>query len=254
MGGASGDPMVTRPKWPSLLKPRLISILYKPRRRPCPRKTDLERSVPLDIFLPAEATDRAADGSGAPCDGGGFECDPSRCVGVVRGQRVEIDRKKLPPIPVGPLLVPPQAVLGATRTLEIVKQASIACSMARHAAPWARQRRCAKIPSHDCSPIQSSRGHIWGDIDKLTTRYVVPPNLGVGTSSAPIFCAIVRRAREQPLRIRIGYLRMRFSLLLGSPSSPRPCSPRRDWGCFAQRPIANREARLTSYPFKADGC
>src|SRR6266496_492299 len=187
MGGASGDPMVTRPKWPSLLKPRLISILYKPRRRPCPRKTDLERSVPLDIFLPAEATDRAADGSGAPCDGGGFECDPSRCVGVVRGQRVEIDRKKLPPIPVGPLLVPPQAVLGATRTLEIVKQASIACSMARHAAPWARQRRCAKIPSHDCSPIQSSRGHIWGDIDKLTTRYVVPPNLGVGTSSAPIF-------------------------------------------------------------------
>src|SRR6266536_1109170 len=122
MGGASGDPMVTRPKWPSLLKPRLISILYKPRRRPCPRKTDLERSVPLDIFLPAEATDRAADGSGAPCDGGGFECDPSRCVGVVRGQRVEIDRKKLPPIPVGPLLVPPQAVLGATRTLERLQQ------------------------------------------------------------------------------------------------------------------------------------
>src|SRR6266536_108671 len=112
MGGASGDPMVTRPKWPSLLKPRLISILYKPRRRPCPRKTDLERSVPLDIFLPAEATDRAADGSGAPCDGGGFECDPSRCVGVVRGQRVEIDRKKLPPIPVGPLLVPPRGVGG----------------------------------------------------------------------------------------------------------------------------------------------
>src|SRR6266704_3688532 len=33
-------------------------------------------------------------------------------------------------------------------TLEIVKQSSIACSMARHAAPWARQRRCAKIPSH----------------------------------------------------------------------------------------------------------